>query len=167
VGQSLTGTTAGLLNPFTTRNLSYIQNSGVEVKAFGWGIGTEINLPRNFIFYGNIFSDELRDVPKDFVAFFNAPHYRWNLGLRNEHLYKNVGFNVIIKWQDEVFYEGTFVTGTLPSFTSVDAQFTYKVPKSKSTFKLGGTNVGNNYYRTGMGSPSVGGVYYVSYGYNL
>lgn len=167
VGQSLTGAPSGVFNPFTTRNMSYIQTSTAEVKSSGWGISGEFSLPRKFILYGNVFSDELRDVPANFVAFFNAPHYRWNLGLRNENLYKNVGFNVVIKWQDKVFYEGTFVTGELPSFTTVDAQVSYKVPKTKGTFKLGGSNIGNYYYRTGMGSPYVGGVYYVSYGYNL
>ena len=33
--------------------------------------------------------------------------------------------------------------------------------------KIGGTNIGNNYARTGFGSPYVGGLYYVSYGFNL
>jgi outer membrane receptor for ferrienterochelin and colicin len=167
VGQSKTGQPAGLLNPLTTTNISYVQNSPQEVKALGWGLGLEYTLPRNFVFYGNVYSDELRDLPEGYVAYFNAPHYRWNAGLRNENVYKNFGMNVVVKWQDNVYYEGTFATGTLPYFTWVDAQLSYKLPKTKSIFKLGGTNVGNQYARTGMGSPYVGGVYYLSYGYNL
>ena len=167
VAQSKTGQPAGVLNPLTRTNISYVQNSPQEVKAFGWGVGLELSLPRRFVFYGNIYSDQLRDVPAGYVAFFNAPYYRWNMGLRNENVWKNVGMNVVVKWQDNVYYEGTFATGTLPYFTWVDAQVSYKVPKTKSTFKIGGTNLGNSYYRTGMGSPYVGGVYYLSYGYNL
>ena len=127
----------------------------------------DYQLPRRFNLYGNIFSDELRDVPTGFVTYFNAPKYRWNLGLRNENVYKNIGFNIVVKWQDENFYEGTFVTGTLPAFATVDAQLTYRMPKKKGVFRIGGTNIGNYYYQTAVGNPSVGGLYYVSYGYNI
>jgi outer membrane receptor protein involved in Fe transport len=167
VVQSATGTPAGVLNPLTSRNYSYIQNSADVVKALGWGIGVEYLLPRNFTISGNIFSDQLRDLQPGLISFFNAPKYRWNIGLRNDNVYKNIGFNVIVKWQDNNFYEGTFVTGTLPSFTWVDAQISYRMPKTKSLIRIGGTNIGNNYFRTGFGSPYVGGLYYVSYGYNI
>jgi outer membrane receptor protein involved in Fe transport len=164
VGQQNGGS---VFNPFTTRNVSYVQNTDAQIKASGWGIGAELNLSRGYVLSGNVYSDKLNDVPANFITYFNAPKYRWNLGLRNDNVYKNVGFNLVIKWQDKVFYEGTFVTGTLPSFGTVDGQISYRMPKSKSTIKLGGTNLGNNYYRTGFGSPYVGGLYYLSYGYNL
>ncbi|MEO6070301.1 MAG: TonB-dependent receptor [Chitinophagaceae bacterium] len=158
---------ADLLNPQTSVNYSYNANSTAKVKALGWGVSAEYQLPRKYIAYANLFSDKLKDVPANFVTFFNAPKYRYNLGMRNENVYKNVGFNVVLKHQDKNFYEGTFVTGLLPAFTTVDAQVSYKVPDTKSSFRIGGTNVTNHYYRSGYGSPSVGGLYYVSYGYNL
>ncbi len=167
VGQSKTGAQTDLLSPFSTTNISYTQNAPDKVKAIGWGIGLDYNIFKNYFLGGNIFSDDLRDAPADLVTFFNAPKYRWNLGLRNENFYKNIGFNVIVKWQDNNYYEGTFVKGKLPYFTTVDAQVTYRPPASKSVFRIGGTNLGNNYYRTGYGSPYVGGLYYISYGYNL
>ncbi|MDP9229504.1 MAG: TonB-dependent receptor [Bacteroidota bacterium] len=167
LGQSKSGNAMELFSPFTTTNISYIQNTDVQVKSTGWGIGADYQLPRGYNLSANIFSDVLGDIPTGFVAFFNAPKYRWNIGLRNENVFKHIGFNVVVKWQDNNYYEGTFVSGTLPAFTWVDAQLTYHVPKTKSTFRLGGTNIGNNYYRTGFGSPYVGGLYYVSYGYNL
>jgi outer membrane receptor protein involved in Fe transport len=166
-GQSKTGDPTGVFSPFTTTNISYIQNTETKVKSIGWGFGADYQLPRGFNLYGNIYSDELRNVPSGFVTYFNAPKYRWNLGLRNENVYRNIGFNIVVKWQDESFYEGTFVTGTLPAFATVDAQITYRMAKTKSVFRVGGTNIGNFYYRTGFGNPSVGGLYYVSYGYNI
>ena len=156
-----------VLNPFTSTNFSYIQNSSTAVKTTGWGLGAEYQLPKGYMLGANIFSDKLRNLEPGFVAFFNAPKYRWNISLRNDNVCHNIGFNVIVKWQDENYYEGTFVTGTLPSFAWVDAQISYKIPKSKSVVKLGGSNIGNSYYRTGFGSPYVGGVYYLSYGYNI
>lgn len=156
-----------LYSSFSTNNVSYTQNSASEVTSLGWGIGLEYQAFKNYVFYGNVFSDELRDVPVGEVTFFNAPKYRYNIGIRNENVYKGVGFNAVWKWQDNNFYEGTFVSGTLPYFGWVDAQVSYRPAGTKSTFRIGGTNLGNSYYRTGYGSPAVGGLYYISYGYNL
>jgi hypothetical protein len=156
-----------VLDPGQSTNYSYQQNTDTKVKSQGWGIGAEYLFFKKYSIYGNIFSDELKNVPNGFVTFFNAPKYRFNIGLRNENVYKNIGFNIVYKWQDKNYYEGTFVTGTLPSFGWTDAQVTYRMPKTKSVFRIGGTNLGNNYQRTGYGSPYVGGLYYVSYGYNI
>ncbi|HEY6503479.1 MAG TPA: carboxypeptidase-like regulatory domain-containing protein [Chitinophagaceae bacterium] len=169
VGQSnqATPNPAHLFSPFTTGNVSYVQNSTDEVQATGWGFGLEYQLFKNYIAYGNVFSDELKNVEAGLVTFFNAPLYRFNIGLRNESLYKGLGFNVVVKWQDNNYYEGTFVSGTLPYFAWVDAQVTYRKPNSKGVWRIGGTNLGNSYYRQGFGSPYVGGLYYISYGYNI
>ncbi|MCX8020426.1 MAG: TonB-dependent receptor [Chitinophagaceae bacterium] len=156
-----------LYSPFTTNNISYIQNSAARVKSRGWGISAEYRAFQNFIFMGNVFSDELVDVPSNEVAFFNVPKYRYNIGLRNDNLYKGLGFSVVFRWQDNNFYEGTFVTGTLPYFGWVDGQISYRPKGTKSLFRIGGTNLGNFYARTGYGSPAVGGLYYISYGYNI
>jgi outer membrane receptor for ferrienterochelin and colicin len=167
--QSLNGSQTGLLDPSSssTRNLSYLQNTDQSVKAYGWGVTGEWNVYNNYFIYGNVFSDKLSEVPGNFATFFNAPKYRYNIGLRNENVFHNIGFNFVWKWQDENYYEGTFVTGTLPAFGSVDGQISYKIPNSRSVFRIGGTNLGNDYQRTGYGSPSFGGLYYVSFGYNV
>jgi hypothetical protein len=167
VGQSKTGNALELLSPFSTTNISYTQNSDQIVKVLGWGIGLDYNVTKGYYVSGNVFSDVLRDVPAGLVTFFNAPKYRFNIGVRNDNVYKNIGFNAVMKWQDNNFYEGTFVKGTLPYFAWVDAQVSYRPPNTKSVFRIGGTNLGNNYARTGFGSPYVGGLYYVSYGYNI
>lgn len=162
-----TGNKFDVFSPFSSRNLSYVQNSTTNVKSYGWGIGAEFKAYKNYIVYGNLFSDMLKDVPVGTVTFFNAPKYRYNIGLRNENVCHNIGFNVVAKWQDNNYYEGTFVSGTLPYFTWVDAQVSYRPAGTKSVFRVGGTNLGNNYYRTGFGSPAVGGLYYISYGFNI
>jgi outer membrane receptor protein involved in Fe transport len=162
-----TGYKYEVYSSFSSNSVSYNQNSSKTVKSSGWGVGIEYKLPKNYLFYGNVFSDVLKGVASGDVTFFNAPKYRYNVGLRNENACHGVGFNVVVKYQDNNYYEGTFVSGTLPYFTTVDAQVTYRPPNTKSTFRVGGTNLGNNYYRTGYGSPAVGGLYYISYGFNL
>jgi outer membrane receptor protein involved in Fe transport len=152
---------------FSSNSVSYNQNSTTTVKSSGWGVGIEYKVIKNYVLYGNVFSDVLKDVAPGDVTFFNAPKYRYNIGLRNENVCHNIGFNVVAKYQDNNYYEGTFVSGTLPYFTWVDAQVTYRPAGTKSVFRVGGTNLGNNYYRTGYGSPAVGGLYYISYGFNI
>lgn len=152
---------------FSSNSLSYNQNSTSTVKSSGWGVGIEYKAFKNYVLYGNIFSDVLNGVTPGDVTYFNAPKYRYNIGLRNENVCHNIGFNLVVKYQDNNYYQGTFVSGTLPYFTWVDAQVTYRPAGTKSTFRVGGTNLGNNYYRTGYGSPAVGGLYYISYGFNL
>ena len=167
VGQGKTGAATDLLSPFSTTNISYTQNSPDNVKAIGWGIGVDYNVIKGYYLTANVFSDHLKDAPADLVTFFNAPKYRTNVGLRNDNVCHGIGFNLTVKWQDNNYYEGTFVKGTLPYFTWVDAQVSYRPAGTKSVFRVGGTNLGNNYYRTGYGSPAVGGLYYISYGFNI
>ncbi len=167
VVQSRNGANFELYSPYSSTNVSYVQNSKDVIKSQGWGIGLEYQAIKNYFFYGNVFSDYLKNVDPSVVTFFNAPKYRFNVGLRNDNAYKNIGFNVVFKWQDNNYYEGTFVSGTLPYFGWWDAQVTYRPQGTKSVFRIGGTNLGNFYARTGFGSPAVGGLYYMSYGYNL
>ena len=167
LAQSRTGNQYELYSPFSSTNLSYVQNSSNVVKSMGWGIGFEYLFLKGYAFYGNVFSDKLKDVTPGAVTYFNAPRYRVNVGLRNENFYKGLGFNFVYKWQDDNYYEGTFVSGTLPHFGWFDGQVSYRPKGTKSTFRIGGTNLGNFYARTGYGSPAVGGLYYMSYGYNL
>ncbi|MEJ7768468.1 MAG: TonB-dependent receptor [Chitinophagaceae bacterium] len=158
---------ADLASPFTTNNYSFVVNTANEVKAIGWGLSINYQFIKSFELNANISSDQLSDVPSNIVTFFNTPKYRFNLGLGNQDLGNGVGFNVIYRWQDKVNWEGTFGTGAIDSYGTLDAQVSYKVPKTKSLIKLGASNLLNKYYRSAFGNPDVGGLYYVSFGYNV
>lgn len=144
-------------------------NTPGDVKTNGWGASAEYMLPRNFSVSGNLYSDMIGDLPAGFVSYFNTPKYRLNMALNNSGFGKNgrFGFSVVFRWTDAFKYEGTFGVGELPAARTVDAMVSYKLPKTKSLLKIGGTNVFNKYYRTGWGNPQIGGLYYVSYGYNI
>ena len=62
---------------------------------------------------------------------------------------------------------GGLAEGQLAAATVLDAQISYKLIKVRSVIKLGGTNITNKYYSTGIANPNIGAVYYVTYGYNL
>ena len=171
VGRGQSGSPAAapqeLASPFTTNNYSFVVNTTNNVNAIGWGVSFNYTLVKGFEFSANVSSDQLHNVPANIVTFFNTPKYRYNIGLANNDLGKGVGFNLQYRWQDKVFWEGTFGTGEVPSFGTLDAQLSYKLPSVKGMLKFGGSNFLNHYYRSAFGNPNVGAIYYVSFGYNV
>ncbi len=140
-----------------------------KVKTYGFGVGIDYSLPRDFSIGVNASSDKITDVPAGFVAAFNAPLYRVGAYIANSGFgYNNrLGFNISWRWQDDVDYQGDFANGHVPAYNTVDGQISYKFPVEKILLKLGATNLFNQYYRNGFGNAAIGGLYYVSFGYNL
>jgi hypothetical protein len=166
VGRAAAG--GNIANPLASENFSYPVNTDASVKAIGWGISFDYQLGGRFVARANVSGDALNNVPDGLVTFFNTPKVRYNLGLSNDGIGKsNWGFNVLWRWQDDVYWEGTFGAGDIKAFSTFDAQISYKFPKIRSLFKLGGSNLLNKYYVSAFGNPNIGGVYYVSFGYNV
>ena len=146
-------------------------NSTDKVKTLGYGIGLDYSLGSNYVVGFNFSSDELNDLPTTpgFFSYFNAPKVRINVSAGNSGFgpKKMLGFNVVYKYQDAFDYQGDFASGRVPSAQTLDAQFSFKLPKTKSIIKLGANNLLNQYYINAIGNSRVGGLYYVSFGYNV
>lgn len=171
VVQSTTGSPAGLANSATRRGFSVSTNATGVVKTSGWGISFDYLLPNNFTVGANVYSDVMNERPTDvaFIDYFNTPKYRTNITFANTgFLYHNrIGFSVVYRWQDEMYFQGLLGSGQVPSFQTFDAVVTYKYPSIKSILKVGGTNIFNRYYQNGFANPNIGGLYYVSFAYNI
>lgn len=144
-------------------------NTPGNVKTSGWGASAEYLLPKNFSVSGNLYSDIIGDLPAGFISYFNTPKYRVNMAFNNSGFGKDdrFGFSMVFRWTDKFRYEGTFGAGEMPAVNTLDAMVSYKLPATKSLIKVGATNILNNYYRTGWGNPQIGGLYYVSFGWNV
>ncbi len=145
-------------------------NSTDKVKTYGFGLSIDYRLPMNFNVGANLSSDILKDVPSNFVAYFNAPKYKANASIGNSGFgpAKRLGFSVAYRYQGSFLYQGDFATGNLPAVHTLDAQISLKLPKAnKSILKLGATNLLNQYYYNAIGNSQIGGLYYVSFGYNI
>jgi outer membrane receptor protein involved in Fe transport len=152
------------------RRLSIPVNSTDKVKTYGFGLSLDYRLPLNFTIGANVASDILKDVPASFVAYFNAPKYKGNVNLGNSGFGpgKRLGFNVAYRYQGKFLYQGDFATGNLPAVQTLDAQVSLKLPKAnKSIIKLGATNLLNQPYYNAIGNSQIGGLYYLSFGYNI
>ena len=157
------------LSDTSNRYYSIPINSPDKVKTFGFGASVDYRLPKNFSIGANIASDNLTNVPENFVAYFNAPKYKLNANISNNGFgpKNRLGFTVAYRYQQALLYEGDFATGNLPEVHTVDAQFSFKLPKTKSIIKLGANNLLNSYYYNAIGNSQIGGLYYVSFGYNV
>jgi outer membrane receptor protein involved in Fe transport len=179
VAQSVNGDKSVFTNPATVSgNLSdpskvttYSVPTNVKgnVTTYGFGISLDLALPANFLLGANASSDILEDVPAGFMADFNAPKYRVGASFANTGFgfQKRIGFNFTWRWQDDVNFQGDFANGLVPAYQTVDGQVSYKFPAQKVLLKLGATNLLNQYYRNGFGNATIGGIYYVSIGYNI
>ncbi len=164
------GAAIALSDTLNGRRLSIPVNSTDKVKTYGFGLSLDYRLPLNFTIGANVASDVLKDVPATFVAYFNAPKYKANVNLGNSGFGpgKRLGFNVAYRYQGAFLYQGDFATGNLPSVQTLDAQVSLKLPKAnKSVIKLGATNLLNQYYYNAIGNSQIGGLYYLSFGYNI
>jgi outer membrane receptor protein involved in Fe transport len=163
------GNVADVLDANKRIGYSIAVNTPGDVKTSGWGASVEYLLPKNFSVSGNLYHDEIGDLPTGFVSYFNTPKYRVNMALNNSGFGKDnrFGFSVVYRWTNAFNYEGTFAVGHLPYTRTVDAMVSYKLPSTKSLIKVGATNLFNKYYRSAFGSPQIGGLYYVSFGWNV
>jgi len=144
-------------------------NATQKVAAQGASLGLTYSLPKGYTLSGNTNWNKLnlgKDYDPDQVPGFNTPEWKFNVTLANRNFYKNAGFSVAYRWSDAYIWQSSFIPGInnaeIPAYGTLDAQVSYKVPSIKSIFKLGGSNITNNYYRTVYGGPYVGGVYYLS-----
>lgn len=144
-------------------------NTTDKVKSYGFGTSLDYRMRKNYAVGINISSDQLTDVPDGFITYFNSPKFRMNMYFANTGLgsKKRLGFNLNYKWQDAINYESDFANDKLPAVNILDAQINYKLPKTKSIIKLGANNLLNQYYYDAIGNPHIGGLYYVSIGYNV
>lgn len=152
------GNPAGLANPLV---FSTAVNNTAKVNSQGWALGLDYPINK-FNLSGNVSFNKITNKNPTFVDEYNTPKFRYNLGLGNREVFRNVGFNLSYRWQGEYLWQSTFVTGTVPAFGTLDGQVSFKIPSYKSTLKIGGSDIFNKYYRTSYGNPTVGGMYYVS-----
>lgn len=146
-------------------------NGAQTVNTYGYAASISVDLSHNFLAKANYYSDYLQNKNNSQINNFNTPHFHVNLEFGNTGFGKSNqwSFNTTLRYKPGYHYEvsGALASGTVPASTVIDAQLGYKLPKIHSSFKLGGTNVTNKYYSTGVANPMIGAVYYISYAYNL
>lgn len=131
---------------------------------YGSAFGITYNFYKKYTVAGNVNFNQMKSNKTDdiFVTGFNTPKWSTNLSFGNREVFKNVGFNVAWRWQDAFLWESPLVTGAISSYSTLDAQVTYRIPEVKASIKAGGANLLNHRYIQYAGGPTIGGLYYVA-----
>jgi hypothetical protein len=139
-------------------------NAKNKYTTYGSSLGLTYNFYKTFTLSGNVNYNKIKGItsPDLFVTGFNTPDWTTNLSIGNRAITRNVGFNIVWKWQNSFLWESPLVTGNINAINNVDAQLTIRVPKVKSSIKLGGTNIFNNRHIQYAGGPTIGALYYVA-----
>ncbi|MBB6131531.1 TonB-dependent receptor [Mucilaginibacter lappiensis] len=156
-------------NTYVQYNIPF--NGGQSANTYGYAASVSFDLSNNFLAKANYFSDFLKNKNTSQINNFNTPKYHVNIEFGNTGFGKKQvwSFGTTLRYRPGYYYvvTGGLAEGQLSAATVIDAQISYKLIKMRSVIKLGGTNLTNKYYSTGIANPNIGAVYYMSYGYNF
>ena len=140
-------------------------NAKNKYTTYGSSLGLTYNFYKTFSISGNFNYNAIKgnSTPDLFITGFNTPKFTSNVSFGNRSVARNLGFNIVWRWQDSFLWESPLVTGQIDVINNIDAQVTLRVPKAKATIKLGGTNVLNNRRIQYAGGPTIGALYYVAF----
>lgn len=148
---------------------NFRSNSDADISSYGVGLGLTTKVLNGFSLGANYtwakFSFDQASNP-DFEAGFNTPEHKIKVQFGKTNLFKNFGFNVNFRWQDTFLWESAFYDATIDARSVLDAQVNYRMPKFKSTIKVGGANLGGKEYFSAPGVGAIGSQYYVSWTIN-
>lgn len=144
-------------------------NSSADISSYGatFGLTTKVFGNYNFgINYTYAKLDFNQETDPDYEAGFNTPENKVKVSFGNASVTENLGFMVNVRWSDVYLWQSSFVDTMVDARTVVDAQISYSVPSFKSTFKIGGANLGGKEYISAPGVGNIGSQYYVSWTIN-
>lgn len=140
-------------------------NSRSTVSNYGAAIAISYNFYKGYTISGNANFNKLvqdKTASDALIPGFNTPEWFTNITFGNREVVKNVGFNVLWRWQQSFYWQNLFGNGTVPAYGTVDAQVTYRLPKQHSTIKLGASDIFNKSYYQYVGGPNIRGIYYLA-----
>ena len=142
-------------------------NSRDQVTTQGFSIGLNYYFAKYLSLSGNYSWNKLDRKGSDdpIIPAFNTPEHKFNIGISGRDIIlklgnfrlKNWGFNVNYKWIQGFVFEGSpQFTGFVPTYDMLDAQINCRIPRIKTTFKLGASNLLNQKNFHTYGGPRIG-----------
>lgn len=149
-----------------TQTFSLYTNSPTQITSYGANIGVSKRifekLDLGFSYTWTSFEFDQNKYP-DFEAGFNTPEHQFKASIGSLNLFEGFGFNVNYRYANDFLWESTIANAVVPSTSIFDAQINYSIPKIKSMFKVGGSNIGGKNYMVAPGTGYVGSMYYISW----
>ncbi len=117
--------------------------------------------------YSDLDDRNLKNSGATVLSGFNTPKHKFNAGVTANRVVGGLGFNANFKWVTSYTWQSPFADGTVPSFHTLDLQVYYEIDKAYSTIRLGASNVYNNRHIEAVGSPKIGGLYYLGWTFDF
>jgi outer membrane receptor protein involved in Fe transport len=144
-------------------------NSPDRVMTYGVSVGFNYFFIRNYSLNGNYSWNriDLMGSTDPIIPAYNTPEHKFNVGISGSNIkIKNTtgfGFNVTYKWIQGFEFQGSpQFTGSIPTYSLLDAQVSWETKKLHTTFKLGGSNLISNRNYQAYGGPGIGRMIYGS-----
>jgi len=151
------------------KGVAFDTNSDADITSAGAGVSVATKVLNDFDISVNYtfakFGSKGASNP-DFEAGFNTPKHKFKMQFGKSNLLKNLGFNINFRWQDAFLWQSSFYDGMVDARSVIDAQVNYRMPKYKSTLKIGGANLGGKEYFSAPGVGGIGSQYYISWTIN-
>ncbi len=147
-------------------------NSQNRIVIQGLSTGLKYITPVRVILSGNATWSNISRVADDpLIPGFNTPKFKFNVSIANRRMdkmennpgFKNVGFNLVWRWQSKILWESPFGNGWIDPAGTWDIQVSYHFHNPESILKMGVSNFFNIPYTTSFGGPQIGSFYYVSF----
>ena len=140
-------------------------NAKDDYNNYGASLGVTYSFYKKFVANATVNYNKISDAHNDdvFQTGFNTPDWSTNVSIGNREVIKNVGFSVIWKWQNAFYWQSQLVNGNVGAFSTLDAQANLRLPKIKSTVKVGATDLLNTKYIQYAGGPTIGALVYASF----
>lgn len=144
-------------------------NAEQQVRSMGATIGLAYYINDKFSTslnynWAKLVDDDLDDP---IIPGFNTPEHKVNVGIKGRKVWKGLGFAANFQWVDEFLWRSTFGDGIVPSYSFLDLQLSYEIPKWYSTLRLGASNVYNLERQEAFGAPFVGTMVYGSITFDI
>jgi iron complex outermembrane receptor protein len=139
-------------------------NSTSIVQNYGYSVGVNFVQPGSFMFNGQLSFTKLykKEGQDGLEDGFNTPSWSSSFSFSTNELMNRWKMGATWRWQDSYEWISFLVSGSVPAYQTIDAFISYDLKKQPLVVKMGGTNILNQYYRSLLGGPSVGGFYYLS-----
>jgi len=162
----------GSIRPFQVWRIA--ANAQDLVMTYGASLGINYYFIKNYSFKANYSWNVLNRLGStdSIIPAFNTPEHKFNVGIGGYDIkigkQRGFGFNVNYKWIQGFLFEGsTQFTGTIPTYSLLDAQISWEVQKIYTTFKFGGSNLVSQRNIQAYGGPGIGRMLYGSILVNL
>ncbi|OEK04905.1 TonB-dependent receptor [Roseivirga misakiensis] len=156
------------LSPGSSENIFVSDNARSSVITQGLELLYDVTSDQGTNFSINMtFANIISDNDDPLTPGFNTPPFKLNMTLGNDKISDKLGAEISWRFRSAFEWESSFVDGTVPGFNTFDFQVTYRIPKIKSAFRIGGNNVLNNQQFNSFGGPEITSYYYVSFSYGL